>query len=318
MATLRCQHCDQPLTAAEIQDGWCEGCGKKVPPGLVSVAARGNAEVAPHRETASVQRAPVSEVAVARSNAVLGWGTVRAGLAQVFVGVFLLALGLALYYMEQMGDKSAPGKVPGTGKLVFELVTQMLIIIGGLLCAAGMCMGCAAPSDPGPRGWAVGVAACVGLLLAVFLLQNTFVFENRRVILEDLENTQRSFRSFQPGVAPKRQEPPYGEGTMKAVRYTLEGLVWLGGALFLLFLRATASTLRRSALALSAVLCAVVFVVVGVSSAYIRIAAADGSISSATLVTLGWARVGVAAVMGVWILVLVALTRGTVTRALAS
>jgi hypothetical protein len=34
MSTHQCLHCDANVTTAEILDGWCENCGKKIPPSM--------------------------------------------------------------------------------------------------------------------------------------------------------------------------------------------------------------------------------------------------------------------------------------------
>ena len=313
MAALRCQQCDQPLSSAEIQDGWCENCGKRVPAGLLSAAARGEVEPVASRPVSS-QRGPVSEVAVARSKSLLGWGTVRAGLALVFVGVLLLVLGWGLLEVFVLEAKASTVKELGTGKKLLLTLSPLLMQIGGILLAAGMCMGCAAPSDPGPRGWAIGISICVALLVLNFLLKNTFELENARVERENYARTRAPANREAP---PKQKEVPYGEGTMKALGYALEGTVWLAGILFLLFLRGTGTTLHSSGVATNAVVYLVAFVVVGATSVLIRVAAASRSLSSGALEALSWVKVGAVVLMAAWLLAVVGLARGTVTRALA-
>jgi hypothetical protein len=39
MATL-CLHCDATLTPKDLRDGWCDSCGKKVPPSQAAEARR--------------------------------------------------------------------------------------------------------------------------------------------------------------------------------------------------------------------------------------------------------------------------------------
>jgi hypothetical protein len=313
MAALRCQHCDQPLTAAEIQAGWCDNCGKRVASGLVSAAAHAGVELAPPRHASSA-----SEVAVARSNAMLGWGTVRAGLAQVFVGALVVAAGLAIHLLLDLNATAGMRERPGTARLVLEVASNMMLTIGTFLTVAGMCMGCAAPGDPGPKGWAIGVVACVALVLLVYLLRVTFEFENRRV---ERENLERELRLHTPRVEktspPKRQEPPYSEGTLKALRYVLEGTVWLGGILFLIFLRGVAHAFHRAGLAAHAVVYLAVFLVAAGLFVWFQIAAARGAYSREVLASLERVTLGVFTALAVWLLAVVGPIRGAVTRGLA-
>lgn len=45
---LKCPSCEAVLSAAELSDGWCETCGKKVPPDIEEQARRGFGE--PHQK----------------------------------------------------------------------------------------------------------------------------------------------------------------------------------------------------------------------------------------------------------------------------
>jgi hypothetical protein len=313
MAALRCQHCDQPLTAAEIQAGWCDNCGKRVASGLVSAAAHGGVELAPPRHASSV-----SEVAVAQSNALLGWGTVRAGLAQVFVGALVLAAGLTLHLLLDLNATTGVRERPGTAKLVLEFVSNRMLTIGIFLTVAGMCMGCAAPGDPGPKGWAIGVVACMALFLLIYLLQITFQIENQRVARENLERELRlPTRRVEKPSPLKRQEPPYSEGLLKALRYVREGTVWLGGILFLIFLRGVAHAFHRAGLAAHAIVYLAVFLVAAGLFVWFQIAAARGTYSREVLESLERVTLGVFTALAVWLLAVVGPIRGAVTRGLA-
>lgn len=310
MAALHCQHCDHLLTSAEIQDGWCESCGKRVPAGITSAPSHRDPELLPPR-----REAPAPARAVRGTNGFLGWGTVRAGLAQVFVGVLLLSVGLGLLLLVTLDTKAAVAARPGTGKQVLQIITILMLAIGGILAAAGMCMGCAAPADPGPRGWALGVAGCVAAALLLFLLQVTFQAENARVDRENFDRELRSSDFSKP--RPPRQELPYGEGAMKVLSYLLEGTSWLGGMLFLLFLQGVAQAFHAPARANHALVYLLVSLVVGGLFIAFRIAVAGGSFSTLPFEVRGGVAFGVFAFLAVWFLILVGLVRGTVTRGLA-
>jgi hypothetical protein len=107
MKNTCCPSCDARLSAAELNDGWCESCGKKVPAWL---AARG----ADHPERA-VEARPASP-APAGEKMTTG--------QKVLVGLFCLAV-LALIGGALLGD---PKAIRGVAK------------IGGIL-AAGVVLG---------------------------------------------------------------------------------------------------------------------------------------------------------------------------------
>jgi hypothetical protein len=314
MAALRCQHCDQPLTTIDIQEGWCENCGKRIASGIMSAAAHHEYEVAPSRQGVSVP-----EVVVAKSRAFLGWGTVRAGLAQVFFGVLVLAIGVGLLLLLLQDLKTVRGR-PSTGQQVAQFLTILLIGIGGILAAAGMSMGCAAPGDPGPKGWALGVTGCIALALVLLVLQRAFEIENTRVRLENRDREYSSIRFDTRGrrSVPEKKELPYSEKTMKALGYILEGIGWLGGILFLVFLRGTAASFRNAAQARHAVVYLVIFVVCGGGFVLLRVLDANGALPYNAEEIIRWTVLGVFGGLTLWYLVLVGLVRGTVTRALVS
>lgn len=49
MSTHQCLHCEANVSTSEILDGWCENCGKKIPPSMQDEVRRNNksAVVAP-------------------------------------------------------------------------------------------------------------------------------------------------------------------------------------------------------------------------------------------------------------------------------
>src|SRR2546429_270339 len=88
MAFVTCPSCNHTLTATELQTGWCDECGKKLPSHVTAQPAA-SLRSADAPRTSSLALAPMHR------QDILGWGTVRAGLAQVVVGGILLAVGFA-------------------------------------------------------------------------------------------------------------------------------------------------------------------------------------------------------------------------------
>lgn len=42
MSTYQCLHCEANVSTPEILDGWCENCGKKIPPSMQDEVRRSN------------------------------------------------------------------------------------------------------------------------------------------------------------------------------------------------------------------------------------------------------------------------------------
>ena len=47
MSTHQCIHCEANVSASEILDGWCENCGKKIPPSMQDEVRRSQPVVTP-------------------------------------------------------------------------------------------------------------------------------------------------------------------------------------------------------------------------------------------------------------------------------
>jgi hypothetical protein len=273
----------------------------------------------------------------------LAWGTVRAGLGLLVVGVLVKAAGLETSLLLLIGRPEEP--FPGTGRLVLGYLSWLAGMAGGILALAGMCLGCAAPGSPGPRRWAVISAACLGVVVLLAVATMLCTFENLRA-----EHANRD----RPGsdLASGKDGPPYGPTMLKSIRYVSEGVGWLQGALFLLFLAGVARSFRRPGLAAHALVYLGVFLLVGVASVVLHLVRQDpsrvpadvqqglllpswflltivlsgiaGSRSEPPFVfaelpeTLQWAVVGTTAAMLVWFAILAASVRRAVTRGRSS
>src|SRR5437763_53022 len=82
---MSCPNCGHPPTAAELRDGWCEECGKR----LSSAVTEG--PLGPVSTPGPI----VSPVARPEGKDALAWGTVRAGLGVLFFGLFSFLVGAA-------------------------------------------------------------------------------------------------------------------------------------------------------------------------------------------------------------------------------
>ena len=47
MSTHQCLHCDANVSTSEILDGWCENCGKKIPPSMQAELRGSKSRVTP-------------------------------------------------------------------------------------------------------------------------------------------------------------------------------------------------------------------------------------------------------------------------------
>jgi hypothetical protein len=101
MAPFTCPKCSAGLSPQEVADGWCEACGKKLPPALraAPAAAPGNSGVLPNAGWADRLLFALGLLFVA---ALLAAGVVRAGLPGVWKwlqAMFLFVIFLSLVNM---------------------------------------------------------------------------------------------------------------------------------------------------------------------------------------------------------------------------
>lgn len=121
MSETLCPHCDHALTDTEVEAGWCDSCGKKVPQQLLSAAAAARrATPAPDRTSGKTKK---------RGNP----------LAILVICAFLLAgtLGCAIVYMRASNEPddlgaAVKGGVGGIflGGIVGVWVSRALGLLG--------------------------------------------------------------------------------------------------------------------------------------------------------------------------------------------
>ena len=298
MATTFCPGCGKGLSAEEKAKGHCPGCGKPLP-GLSAAAPPLRIAPPPRSQPAHIEE---EEPAITRS--VLGWGTVRAGLAQTVVGSILFAFSLLVMYVIRITALDGHG-------------TNMLIVVIGSLCGvgalagflaavAGSFMGCAAPSESGARGWAIAYTVLVTLFITLAAVQ----------FIAQREADYTFQREIGFGQRIGHTTPAWRPDELQIVRYLLIGSLPLAQLCYLLFLRSVASFFQRSALALG-VICYLAFNLLFTAGLFLMF---TGTLDSGSLPVQGeglaYLLIAVVVSLGVWGVVLVGQVRGAISRGL--
>jgi hypothetical protein len=243
MSSSLCPNCNSVLSTNEITEGWCEGCGKKVPSSAIT---------SPRANPSSLAFAEPRLRLTSRSGDRLGWGTARAGLGVMAAGTALLTVGLLGFVLVNLaGSESRGPSRPSTFLQILGILNGALLVIGAAQLLTGMCMGCAVPESSGARGVVVGATVCLGLGILVLLFTMMASIENAQVMIE---NMSRSSSYADPGrmerLAPEKPLP-YSEGFLKGV-WVVYGIMALAtSSCFLGFLLRLATHFNRSGLAVS-------------------------------------------------------------------
>jgi hypothetical protein len=309
MSLANCPACGHVLTNAERSEGWCENCGKRLP-GAVGVQTT--------RTPAAREQAPLGPAIYqgGASAGALGWGTVRAGLAEVAVGQVLLSLvlvGLLLVFLSAELDARPADR--GTLGEVLGVLTIGLSIVGGVLLLAGMCMGSAAPAGTQGKGAAVGVCVCVALQVLVLLITQATQAENERVARQNL---RRAFEDRRLGGGPLAKPMPFSPAVLRGLRLARSAIAIVQGLLFVVFLRGVALTFGRRGLAAHLLFFLVLTLALGALAFLLQVAIETESAllrpRQARYVLYG--SLGVGVVVLLWLLGLTLAVRRTITRAL--
>jgi hypothetical protein len=332
MPTMFCPGCGKSISLEEKAKGFCPGCGKPLPTTDGSVAPRPAAEVPrPASRPAAATLQPVvepEEPAIPRE--VLGWGTVRAGLALTVFGaiLFFACVFVLLAVWITTGENPlttarvtepaaiGPQTAEPTGTNVLTVVVTILSQIGLpaalVLAMAGAFMGCAAPERSGVRGLAISFSALLALAIVLAIVLAIAVAEKRHA---DEENLRRfsSYPSVSAGPA-KAVTPTFGPDEIRIVLFALCAAVILSQLFYMLFLRKAALYFDRDSLALG-VVCYIAFFLlycggvflVATDAVEVRIRPAGGEGPL-------WVFLGAWVTLCVWGVVLVGLVRGAVTR----
>ncbi len=295
-----CPHCGTALTSGEIESPFCPTCRKPLS-GQVFVEAP---PIVLDDEDDDWDR-PAGPGRMTGPQ-VLGWGTVRAGLALVAVGlVFLMAgawgMWLAFFTNE---ERIARPFLPET---VFVL-SLVALAPGVALPLAGMSMGCAAPPASRAKGWAIGFLICLGL--AVFLGVLALVGEQmNQAARRDHRDRQRHRGVFQ-------EEPvPWNETLLAVLSITAISAVLVAPALSSVSMQRMARFFGNRSLALAFNIFLVVSLVGGVAS--------GGGLILLSIfmrgegdVLIGFLALLVGTGICVWHLILVFKLRRTMTKAM--
>lgn len=328
MPTMYCPGCGKAISAEEKAAGACPGCGKPLP-GITSAAVPSRSSVA-ESAWASPRRRPDNPVRVVAEEGddpvvpreVLGWGTVRAGLALTVVGsILFFACAFVLFTVKGV---AVPQAVPSVehaqrGGLVGERAetNALTVVVGflgslGLVAAlvlvlAGMCMGCAAPEDSGARGWAIGVSALLALSIVLTVVLAVAATEIHRAQVENLDRVMS-------GRPPVPTVPTWGPYEVRLLLYGLCAAAVAAAVFYLLFLRGVARHFHRDSLALGVgcflaffgLFCAGVLLL-ATQTVEVKLRPAGGE-------SMLWVVLGALATVSVWFVVLVGMVRGAVTR----
>lgn len=302
MTTYFCPGCGKGLRYEDRESGYCPGCGKPLPATLAlservrPEGPRRAAEDEPPRRSAVTEMREVSRQTMRFD--LLGWGTVRAGLALTLVGGILACLGLAIILLLVLSDTSA---TMSRGNSALDAVARELLLFLTLLGASmhlcGIFMGSAAPADSGSKGAAIACCAALSLTLLLVLV-------NRLVMMEQRHSFDpMSGRIVRPSTA-------FGEGEQKALEYAQLFMSLIAGVCYCLFLRGVARFFKRDGLAAGILAFLLIGLVYGIGVTVYRL--------SEEIITepMRWVLLGSMVALLVWFFVLVGLVRGAITRGL--
>jgi hypothetical protein len=278
MTSLTCPSCNHVLTATEVQDGWCDECGKKLPAHLSA-----HVTAAP-RSSAVATSGPPPRVTVSRQD-IPGWGTVRAGLAQVIVGGILFGLGFLVTVWLESSQDVLTARAQGVGLLFLVQLLGLALACGAILFLVGLAMGCAAP-EAGPRGCAVAQVICMVLLYLFYALVLPALLTN--------------------GVDPNPR--------LVLIIFQVLGFGQMVFALF--FLRGVAGALGNASLARGILIFMAIALPLAVVENVLAHILPDRILPVRSGETVAWLFLGSAVAFAVSFLVLAGLARATITRAL--
>jgi hypothetical protein len=286
----RCAACGTPLSGAEWArpDLTADVPTRPRPP----TAGWTRPDEAPDRDVA--RRPRVAD------ESILGWGTVRAGLALSITGVAAFFVSLIVGF--SIAAEAVGKKDPGTSTEYLSFLFGVGMIAGAALAGAGTCMGCAAPSESGARGWAIGATACVGLVILLVPL------------LEAAEREQ-SRAEFNKVLGEKPAASAWTEKGLKNLRYCIYGLVIVGNVFNMLFLYQVAAYFRHRGLGVGLLIYLFLSLLYSIGVMLLREGAFEitlrpkGGVESSL-----WLFLGSGVALSVWFVVLVGMVRGTVTR----
>jgi hypothetical protein len=252
---------------------------------------------------------------------VLGWGTTRAGLGVLAVGVLVTLIAIVAdiglikyrearvtYLIEHPGEQV---QEPGLAYYFFRTLKNVALFPGGIaLCAAGLFMSAAAPSESGAKLWTIGILLCLFLASAILLVMFFGYLKND-------EARQQVRTRFDQPQEEKSEEPPWSKGLLTALRYSYESLFILGGIFFAGFQWGVARHFRRMgasvALLIYLILCSVAGITIFVLSC---LAENTPSIDKIFIKEWVWIWLGVIAVFSVWTLVNLFVVRGIIGHAM--
>jgi hypothetical protein len=211
----RCPNCNVPLTQEELRQEACPSCNvrldaeRQVRPTLRQ----------PEREPEGAWTEPERRPRRAGARALLGWGTVRAALALLAMGVVLTliagggtALLTKLQEKERLRDPGRPIPTrPDVAMQVLLMVFAVGLAVGAGLYVLGPLMSVAVPGRSGARGWAAAhvIVICLAgaTLLLLFIAQTMNTEVRQRNVDRQLRDLNRMFDIKMPGKMPaNRQE----------------------------------------------------------------------------------------------------------------
>jgi uncharacterized membrane protein YidH (DUF202 family) len=317
MSNLHCPHCNTRVLFEQRVSGFCPFCGKPFPADRGPEAITGG----PSRPRGDEERpadtprpdrsVPLAPPVSGRIDS-LGWGTVRAGLALVVFGTMLASISLFLVILVAASTQGVRGGW-GSGLELVPMMGGLASMTGVVLAVAGMCMGSAAPSPSGARGY--GVAVCIGLgLFSVLGVINVGQWSveqreaQRRLETERLEAMRWGRMTRDESLDSSRPTKQ-----IQVVSYLALGVAIGVTICYLLFLSATARALGRHALARGVRIYLVVHICFSLVVLIMTWASPNTGFLGEREYIL-WGILGGGVALTPWYLLLVGMVRGAVTR----
>jgi hypothetical protein len=305
---VTCPNCGTNVSSAEERDGWCETCGKKLPGHHISTNPFVRSE--PEVTTTDYGRSITREVPRLTTQESLSWGTVRAGLIQITIGMILMLISLpVLMFFMFLPRSYAPGG--GFESRFLEQFMTMLATValgtGAIFMLIGTTMGWAAPERSETRGGArlAVLFLCVSVGLTLFMV--TAQSENQRAALRFDRDP-----FGEPRFAP--QAPPFSDGVLLAVRLGTLAVSLLQWICFLVFLISVARYFGNGPLSTQLIIYLVAVLVFWAAALALSFLPSTGRFADMTLVAIG--VLVLVEGMGIWFTILAGAVRRTISRAL--
>jgi hypothetical protein len=276
--------------------------------------------------------------AVQKTEAVLGWGTVRAALALLVVGILLVMVAGTSVLLIERAQAARPFRAIGVGgssraSAGVEMLVPLLsvaLIVGLVLYVVGPLMCVAVPGYSRARGWAVAHVVMVGLVGCLVLIYLLGQWANTDAALRHFDAQQAQFEKSlrNPGADFGKRPPrfeevrmPWSETALWSVLLAMVVFGVLAQLFFTLTMLQVARHVRDAGLVVTVLIYLPIALTFQLGAAALwAFQTFPGRLHFRLAEPLpdwiGWFMIFVADLLGLWLIVQVIWTRVNVTRAM--